>query len=655
MKTLLDNLLSHASLTAAWRRVWENDGGPGADGVTLETFSQSILSELATLKREVRSETYFPGNLREIELPRPGRQPRLLGVPCVRDRVLQTAAALVISPLIDPEFSPESHAYRPGHSVADAIAQVITARNDGFLWVVDADISDYFDSIPHAALLERLAAALPDNSLHALFEIWLKTPTEVGLSLRPRTGGLPQGAPISPLFSNLYLDRFDKRIAGANQRFVRYADDFVILCQSCDDAENALETADSLLREDGLELNYSKTRLTTFAQGFDFLGIHFAGDTQKALIPDAERWLLPKEYQPVPGLKDEISASAPYVSSQCETLRPLINTVHVAQNGAYLHQRGGRIIVSREQKDLFEIPLEKLDQINVTQEGAISFAALRELLAKKISFVVSGGAGEPSGWLENLSGGNVALHRDQFLRAENKGFCLQSASTFVVGKIKNSRLILRRYARFRPDADATADIDLSILERRAVSAPTLEVLRGLEGAAARRYFAALKILLGETWAFKQRNRRPPRDPVNTLLSYGYAILFQNVLTLVVRRGLHPHVGSLHAQSGDHPALVSDLMEEFRPIVVDAVVLKLCLNQRIHPENFDYNSPEFPCRLDKEGRRIFIQAIETKFDTPIKHPVNGKTTDLRRAIAAQVQHWAEYVTGRTKVYRPYVLH
>lgn len=655
MKSLLITVLAHANLTAAWRRVWENAGGPGGDGVTVEQFGARALAEIAALKREVSGGTYRPGLLREIELPRQGREPRLLCVPCVRDRVLQTSAALVLSPILDRLMAPESHAYRPGHSVAGALTQVIEARREGFGWVVDGDISDYFDSIPHDLLLRRLGEALPDASPLSLFELWLKAPAAVGLTIRQRSGGLPQGAPISPLLSNLFLSRFDAGIRDGNRRYVRYADDFVILCRSYDDAEVALETADALLRGEGLELNFAKTRICSFADGFDFLGVHFLGGEQAAIIPEAGRWLLPKAEREVPGLPHE-AAGAPLPRDEAPVaLRPLLNTVHVAERGACLRLDGGRLLVSREDRELFEIPLEKLDQICVAQEGMISFGAMRALLSRRIGFVLTSGAGEPVGWLEDLSGGNAALHRAQFMKAEDSAFRLRAAAEFVSGKVRNARLILRRYGRFKPDADQAADQEFAMLGRRLQQAGSLDVLMGLEGAAARRYFSALGRLLGESWNFTKRNRRPPRDPVNVLLSYGYAILFQNVLTLAVRRGLHPHVGSLHTTTGRHPALISDLMEEFRPLVVDAVVLKLLLNGRIRPEHFDYDQGEYPCRLLSAGRRIFIQAMEAKFDAPLKHPHTGADIDLRRAIAAQVQQWAEVVGGKARRYRAFVLH
>ena len=279
-------------------------------------------------------------------------------------------------------FSAHSHAYRTGHSVAGAIAEVIRAREEGFVWVVDADISDYFDRVAHRGMLEKLAEQLSDTSLITLFAQWLATPASSGLTVRQRSEGLPQGAPISPLLANLYLSAFDCTISHPQRRYVRYADDFLILCRDYDAAEEALEGADAMLRREGLELNLGKTGITSFANGFDFLGVHFSADGQAAIVPDAERWLLPAGRLPMP----DRPASGPAASSCPEEipgiLPPLLNTVHVVERGAYIHQRGERMVVTREGRDLLEIPLEKVDQVCVSQEGAVSFGALNAFLKR---------------------------------------------------------------------------------------------------------------------------------------------------------------------------------------------------------------------------------------------------------------------------------
>ena len=643
--SLLDQVLAPENLAAAWRRVRESDREAGSDGLALVELGERALAEISALDGEVRSGDYVAGLPREIELPRIGGPSQRITLACARDRVLQSATMRVVGPLLDRLFADDNKACqscRSSDSAGEALDQVSLGREQGYGLVVSADLGACLCSIPRQTILDTLAAALPDGSLQPLFALWLDSPTRTQGQISAEPAPC---APIMSLLAGLCLGRFDTMIRKEGRRLVRHDGKFVILCQDVETAEQALEDADRLLRHEGLELDFSTTKITSFANGFEFLGTRFESGRQWSIEPSA----LP-DSRPHLATESE-DTDAPTASPS----PPLLRTVHITEHGAYLHRRGGRIVVTRDETELFEIPLEKIDQVCVSHEGKISFGALRDFLAHKIGFVVTSHAGEPVGWLDNLAGGNALLHGEQFRRADDSGFCLAAARAMVGGKIANSRLIARRYARNHGSADGDADGDLAHLERRLAKADSLDVVRGLEGAAAHRYFAVLGGFLGTDWNFSQRNRRPPRDPVNVLLSYGYAILFQNVLTLLVRRGLHPYVGALHALADRHPGLVSDLMEEFRPLVVDAVVLKLLLNGRIKPEHFEPGDEDFPCRLLPVGRRIFVKSIEEKLDTPLQHPQSGKSIDLRRAIAGQASLWADHVCRSAEHYRPFVLH
>ncbi|MEI7844091.1 MAG: reverse transcriptase domain-containing protein, partial [Gallionellaceae bacterium] len=248
-------------LAFAWSRVRANGGGPGVDGVSLERFSDDLLERLAKLRKQIAGNTYVPDPLLRIELPRPGKAPRLLAVPTVRDRVLQTAVAQILVPILDPLFEDESFAYRPGRSVQDAVTAIVKARDDGFEHVVDADIQAFFDNIPHEELLGKLTEVLPDDSLQPLIASWLNVPIKTKDGFERPECGVPQGSPMSPLLSNLYLDGLDEVLARDEQlRLVRYADDFVILARDNHTAEIALEEASLWLAEAGLAINFDKTR-----------------------------------------------------------------------------------------------------------------------------------------------------------------------------------------------------------------------------------------------------------------------------------------------------------------------------------------------------------------------------------------------------------
>ena len=261
----LARIADPANLRQAWQRVRANQGGPGGDGVRLEAFAARLERELARLASELAGGTYRPGPLRRVLIPKPDGGDRQLAIPCIRDRVVQTAALLVLQPLLDRRQSDTSFAYRPARGVADALTAVRRAHAAGLVWTLEADIVHYFDSIPHRRLLAELAIWIEAEDLLRLIARWLDGFSATGV-------GVAQGAPISPLLANLFLHPLDRLLAAAGHVPVRYADDFVVLAASMRDVEQAREIAAGVLRERGLALKAAKTRVVAPGTSFRFLG-----------------------------------------------------------------------------------------------------------------------------------------------------------------------------------------------------------------------------------------------------------------------------------------------------------------------------------------------------------------------------------------------
>ncbi len=271
--SLLDHVLQLETLRFAWHRVHANGGGAGRDGVGLKRFASLLEYQLLTLAEEVRNGTYQPGPPRRFTV-QAGRKRRPIVVLPVRDRVLQRAALDVLTPLVEPTFNAGSFGYRPGRSLFGAVERIVRLRDRGFTWVVDADIEACFASLDHTVLREALAVVVPDPALRDLLSLWIGPPARPGQ--RPR--GIGQGSIVSPLFCNVYLDQMDDSLRKRRYQVIRYADDFVILCKSMEHAERAQRATEKVLRGLRLTLQPAKTRLASFADGFDFLGVRFEGD-----------------------------------------------------------------------------------------------------------------------------------------------------------------------------------------------------------------------------------------------------------------------------------------------------------------------------------------------------------------------------------------
>jgi len=277
--SLMDKVYAPANLQGACAAVWRNRGGAGVDGQTVGQFAAHVEAELARLAEQLRGDTYRPHPARRVWIPKPGSsEQRPLGIPAVRDRVVQSALRHVVEPIFETEFAEHSYGFRPGRGCKDALRRVDALLQSGHVWVVDADLKSYFDTIPHDRLMARVKERIADGRVLALLEAYLRAGVLEELKGWQPTGrGTPQGAVISPLLANLYLNPLDQRMAQSGWAMVRYADDFVILCGTEAEAHAALAQVRAWVREAGLTLHPTKTRIVDASApgGFDFLGYHF--------------------------------------------------------------------------------------------------------------------------------------------------------------------------------------------------------------------------------------------------------------------------------------------------------------------------------------------------------------------------------------------
>lgn len=332
---------------------------------------------------------------------------------------------------------------------------------------------------------------------------------------------------------------------------------------------------------------------------------------------------------------------------------PRLQTLYLLEHGCVLGKQHERLVVRKEGRVLQEVLALKVDQIMVFGNAQITTQAMQFCLLEKIPIVLLSGRGQYFGMVDSMDTDPVLLHRDQFMRAADPEGSLALARAIVLGKLANMRLVLRRYARKR-DASGLRRIDAELKPyvRPIEQADSMDRLRGYEGITAKLYFQGMRALLDPVWGFGGRVRQPPTDPINSMLSYGYTLLFYNVYALVRARGLNAHVGFLHPLRSGHPALVSDMMEEFRALIVDSMVLNLVLGGRVSPGDFEYpQAPDAPCLLSDEARKRFIHAFEKKMNAPVTHPATGLRLDYRRCIDQQARIMARVIRGGQERYTP----
>ena len=275
--SLIDKVYRLETLELGWAQVEKNAGAAGVDRMSVERFAQGRQHYLAELAQALRDGSYCPLPVRRVYIPK-GKKQRPLGIPAVKDRVVQAALKLVIEPIFEHEFESRSYGFRQGLGCKDALREVDRHLKAGYFWVVDADLQSYFDTIPHDPLLTKVGRRIGDGRVMALIQGFLKQDIMEKLQRWTPISGSPQGAVISPLLANAYLHELDVEMRQAGLVMVRYADDAVVLCRSREEAESALARMRAWVSENGLTLRPDKTHVGDCrmeGQGFEFLGYRF--------------------------------------------------------------------------------------------------------------------------------------------------------------------------------------------------------------------------------------------------------------------------------------------------------------------------------------------------------------------------------------------
>lgn len=266
-------MFDHTSLRQAFLSVQENHGCAGVDGVTIERFAERLTDNLVVLRHELADESYRPLPLLQIQVAKKNGEPRGLSIPTVRDRVVQTALLHRYQPLLEQEFEECSYGYRKGRSVRQAVLEIKKYHDQGYCWVVDADIDAFFDTVDHPLLLAKVERFIPEPEARRLIAQWLLSETWDGTGLSVLSRGLPQGSPLSPLLANLFLDELDEAMLAQGYRYIRYGDDFVVLCKSAQTARQAMALSEQVLAK--LLLTLDEGEVLSFEQGFTYLGVTF--------------------------------------------------------------------------------------------------------------------------------------------------------------------------------------------------------------------------------------------------------------------------------------------------------------------------------------------------------------------------------------------
>ncbi|MDE0323243.1 MAG: CRISPR-associated endonuclease Cas1 [Candidatus Poribacteria bacterium] len=325
--------------------------------------------------------------------------------------------------------------------------------------------------------------------------------------------------------------------------------------------------------------------------------------------------------------------------------------LYITQQGAMLHKSGNQIIVKKEREVLQEIPIVQLDEVVIFGNGHITTPTMGYLLSKNIPVSFLSSRGKYKGKLQPPYAKDTLIRQQQYAVAADPPQCLELAKCFVRGKLTNAMRFCQRQ-RTQNDEVKSAILSTRQTLEKLERAKNLESLLGYEGAGAAAYYQAFRQFLAHDWGFTTRQFRPPPDPINAMLSLGYTLLHNHVYTFINVVGLDPYCGYFHQPKHGHAALASDLMEEFRQIIVDGYVLSLVNNNRMKPKDFEQTNHGI--RFTKEALDRFLTGYYGRMQRTFQHPTRNEKTTYLRCIELQVRHLARVIRGKEAVYNPFLI-
>lgn len=808
--SIIQQFLSLDNFQQGWLKVSAKGGSAGIDDETIENFKVNLTVNLTQLRDAVANQTYQFLPCKQVFIPKKKGEFRELKIPTIRDRIIQHALLTVLVPLFEPYFSSVSFAYRPNLSYINAVEKVAHWRDIGYRFVLDADVVKFFDNINHQRLLTEVKKLVNEPLILNLIQRWISVGVLTEKGIIRANKGIPQGAVISPLLANIYLNEFDHILAHSDLKLVRYADDFVVLANSQERIISAYYQVEQILADFQLELHQQKSQITNFDYGFRFLGHGFLQNAifpledkpekkgkKKSSIPKATKWekeaekiedtnvdeflvidILPEinnsnlsdsnlssainhlddnliednvnhdltdiyleqnliniqfdndlvsdnvsenltdiyldnnstntylvsqstdnifqnklinndlnsnlisnglistnDHSTISSLDENLinNNATPQVirnyltdsnldENSTTQLKSAINqywnqemaTLYLMEQGTTLAKNHLRFIIHLTTKKKFELPLNDVERILIFGNIHLTTPVMNSCLQNNVPLLFLNQFGHYKGHLWSGESIHLPSHLTQFEKRTNLSFQFRVSLAIVYGKLYNSKQLLLRLNRKRKIAEVKKAIngindDLLSLER----VNNIDSLRGYEGISAARYFPALgQLITNPDFSFCLRTRQPPKDAVNSLLSFGYTLLFNNVLSLIITEGLSPYLANFHYGEDKKPYLAFDLMEEFRSVIVDSLVIKMVNNSWLKPEDFEKVVSHGGVYISGEGKRLFLKHFEKRMNEAVSHPSQQSPVTYRQAIQLQIRRYKQSLLSNVP-YEPFL--
>lgn len=614
MSWLAEHAFSERSLGIAWKKVQKRESDDGNLAPSILKFQEDAEEKILRLSEALLDGSYKPYQFTEVDIETNGKE-RTLHIPAVQDRIVARAILATTTSRIDPLLGASAFGYRPGLGVADAVQAVVDAREAGLKWVLRTDVDDCFPSLSPDIAFDRFTQAVHDTDITDVVEQLLGRTVGNGKMRGKTLPGLPLGCPLSPVLMNLVLVDLDDALNAAGFTVVRYADDIVVVGESKEELEDAARFCQRILRSFNMQLGDDKTDIMTFDDGFAFLGEDFG----------------PK-YPPAMPLQ--------------RVQEPENRVLYLGAQTAHARISKGRLIVEDRQKGggkptkLFDVPCGHVSRIVAFGSVAISSGLRSWAMYNGVDIVLASRRGS---YLGIMQGTKTETHSARLIaqvEINDTPRQLEISCAIIRAKIHKQIVVLQRFSKRESEEKVSNAITnmrkfMTMLDDTA----SIDEAMGLEGAAAKEYFAAYGSLLPDELAFTTRSRQPPLDLANASLSFLYTVLLGECVTALRAAGMDPGLGVLHSPQAKRPSLALDLLEEFRPLVADQVVLNAARRNRLTSKHARKDPKGQGILLTKKGREEILKAYEERMLQVVKGSIPDFAGSIRRHLYRQAQRLA----------------
>jgi CRISPR-associated protein Cas1 len=570
-------------------------------------FNEEAFAE--ELYRHISSGTYTPSPNTAFFIKKQGGTERMVEQLGFRDLILQQYILKTISEPFDRMFEECSIGFRKGISRQRAAEMIHKAIQEGYTYVLESDIEDFFPSVDHSLLMQIIDYMLPskDACLKDIIKKCICAGYVLNGVYHERTRGLAQGSPLSPMLANLYLDSFDEEVQTWNVKLIRYGDDFIIMARSREDAEAVLSRAESLLSFLGLRIKKEKTAIKHFRDGFDFLGMTFTREGEQA----NDEWA-----------------------------RLFKKPLYITEPYLFLALNGDAIEIKKNKEVIETIPLRRISEIMVMEKTVFSTALLARCCESKIPFTIALNSGyyittvkpDSKNYYEVSS-----AHTNKYANlSETEILCI--AKEFAAGKLKNYIAMFRQRHEKQP---ATAVDELQFYIQRVYLSATIDQVRGFEAAATKKIYQMLNNFIDDEFFHIRKRARKKPDAINSLLNLGYYLLFSRINATVRAAGLNPYLGFLHNPGDSYESLVCDIEELFRSRI-DRLIIRMVNLKVVKKE--DFIETDRGCYLKNDAVKKFIKHFEAEMI--IKSKKN--TLSVQEGIYAQVMQIKKWAVGNGSI-------